>query len=300
MPFILKKYPAKIGEKIQIHLVKNLHMSTSIAQKSIAKGRIFDENNEPYSYGKIINSDTIFIAQFEGQTQGLKPMFETTKFAIFDKPSGLMVHPISKHTKYSLLDEVRYHFGDDANLVHRIDMETSGLIMCAKDREIEARLKDMFQEKKYKKSYLAIAKGEIKESITIDKKITRENGVIGVRMKAGEEGKESTTIINPIKYNPKQNLTLIEAIPITGRQHQIRVHLYSIGHTIYGDPIYDVDDVSVDDYLNKILPHEKRVELSGSDRLWLHANYLEFEFEGEVYKINSKDNEIYEKFESEL
>lgn len=300
MPFILKKYPAQIGEKIQIHLVKNLHMSTSIAQKSIAKGRIFDENNEPYSYGKIINSDTIFIAQFEGQTQGLKPMFETSKFAIFDKPSGIMVHPISKHTKYSLLDEVRYHFGDDANLVHRIDMETSGLIMCAKDREIEARLKDMFQEKKYKKSYLAIAKGEIKESITIDKKITRENGAIGVRMKAGEEGKESTTIINPIKYNPKKDLTLIEAIPITGRQHQIRVHLYSIGHTIYGDPIYDVDDISVDDYLNKILPHEKRVELSGSDRLWLHANYLEFEFEGEVYKINSKDNEIYEKFESEL
>lgn len=300
MPFVLKKYPAKIGEKIQIHLVKNLHIPTSIAQKSLAKGRIFDEDNNPYNYGKIINSDTIYIAQFEGHTQGLKPMLETAKFAIFDKPSGLMVHPISKHTKYSLLDEVRYHFGDDANLVHRIDMETSGLIMCAKDRKIESQLKDMFQEKKYKKSYLAIAKGKIENSITIEKKIERENGAIGVRMKAGNKGKESKTIINPLKYNQKKDLTLVEAIPVTGRQHQIRVHLYSIGHTIYGDPIYDVDDISVDAYLNKTLPHEKRVELSGSDRLWLHANYLEFEFDNEVYKIESKNKEIFEKFESEL
>lgn len=300
MPFILKKYPAQIGEKIQIHLVKNLHIPTSIAQKSLSKGRVFDENNEAFSYGKIIKSDIIFIAQFEGHSRGLKPMYEEEHFAIFDKPSGLMVHPISKHTEYSLLDEVRFHFGENANLVHRIDMETSGLIMCAKDRKIEAKLKDMFQEKKYKKSYVAIVKGEIKEPITIEKEITRENGLIGVRMKAGDGGKESTTIINPLKYNPKKDLTLVEAIPITGRQHQIRVHLYSIGHTIYGDPIYDIDDISVDSYLNKTLAHEKRVELSGSDRLWLHANYLEFEFEGELYKINSKDNEIFEKFESEL
>ena len=300
MPFVLKKYPALIGEKIQIHLVKNLRIQTSTAQKSLSKGRVFDENNEAFHYGKIIKSDTIFIAQFEGHSRGLKPMFESSKFAIFDKPSGLMVHPISKHTEYSLLDEVRFHYGDNANLVHRIDMETSGLIMCAKNREIEAQLKNMFQEKKYKKSYLAIVKGELKESVTIEKEITRENGAIGVRMKAGDGGKESTTIINPIKYNPKKDLTLIEAIPITGRQHQIRVHLYSIGHTIYGDPIYDIDDVSVDSYLNKTLPHEKRVELSGSNRLWLHANYLEFEFEGELYKIESKDKDIFEKFESEL
>ena len=298
MPFVLKKYPAVIGEKIQIHMVKNLGIHTSIAQKSIARGRVFDENNIPFTYGKIIKSDTIFMAEFEGQTRGLNPMFQTNDFAIFDKPTKLMVHPISKNTSYSLLDEVRFHFGENANLVHRIDMETSGLIMCAKNKETETQLKTMFEEKKYKKSYLAIVRGEIKRSLTIDSSIERENGMIGVRMKAGETGKESKTIINPIEYNKNKDLTLIEAIPITGRQHQIRVHLYSIGHTIYGDPIYNVDDKIADSYLNKTLDHEKRVEVTGSNRLWLHANYLEFTYKDELYKLNSQNKDIYKEFNS--
>ncbi|WP_428026029.1 RluA family pseudouridine synthase [Arcobacter sp.] len=300
MPFILKEYPAHSGEKIQVHLVKNLKMKTSIAQKSIGKGRVFDEKLKPLKYGDILESDIIYIAQFEGHTRGLKPLFQSKFFAIFDKPSGIVVHPISKNTEYCLLDEVRYYFGPDANLVHRIDAETSGLIMCAKDREIESKLKLMFEEKKYKKSYLAIVRGEIKESISIDTSLQKEGKNIGVRMEAGVEGKKSKTIINPIKYDKKNDLTLVEAIPVTGRQHQIRVHLYSIGHTILGDPIYGVDDDFANDYLDKVLDEKRREEVSGSHRLWLHANYLEFSYEGVLYKIYSKNKEIYEKFLSEL
>ena len=299
MPFILKKYPALVGEKIQIFMMKNLKLSASTTQKSISKGRVFDKDLKAFSYGKIINSDIIFIAQFEGHTRGLKPLITTNDFAIFDKPSHLMVHPISKHTEYSLLDEVRFHFGENANLVHRIDAETSGLIMCAKNKTSEIVLKMMFQDKKYTKSYLAIVEGEIKESITIDTPIDRENGNIGVRMKTGE-GKESVTIINPIKYNPKKDLTLIEAIPITGRQHQIRVHLYSVGHRILGDPIYGIDDETVDNYLNKLLPKDERKVATGCSRLWLHANYLEFPYEKTIYKIYSKNRELFEKFKSEI
>ena len=296
MPFILKEYPAVVGEKIQLHLVKNLKQKTSTAQKNISRGRVFDKNLTTLNYGDRITTDLLYIAQFEGHSRGLKPLFQSKYFAIFDKPSGLVVHPISKNTEYCLLDEVRYYFGSDANLVHRIDAETSGLIMCSKDRIIESKLKLMFAEKKYQKSYLAIAKGEVKESVTIDSSIQREGKNIGVRMATGAEGKESKTIINPIKYDKKNNLTLVEAIPITGRQHQIRVHLHSIGHTILGDPIYGVDDEFANDYLDKVLDSKKREEVSGSNRLWLHANYLEFSYEGALYKIYSKNREIYEKF----
>jgi 23S rRNA pseudouridine1911/1915/1917 synthase len=298
LPFVLKEYPALSGEKIQVHLVKNLKIKTSTAQKSISKGRVFDEEFNTLKYGDVIDSDLIYIAQFEGHTRGLKPLFQSKYFAIFEKPSGLVVHPISKSTEYCLLDEVRYYFGDDANLVHRIDAETSGLIMCAKDREIESKLKLMFEEKKYKKSYLAIVRGELKESISIDTSIQKEGKAIGVRMAAGVEGKKSKTIINPIQYNKDKDLTLVEAIPVTGRQHQIRVHLHSIGHTILGDPIYGVEDDFADAYLDRLLDDKKREEVSGSHRLWLHANYLEFSYEGGLYKICSKNRDIYEQFMS--
>jgi len=296
LPFILKEYPALSGEKIQVHLVKNLKIKTSTAQKSISKGRVFDERFNTLKYGDIIDSDLIYMAQFEGHTRGLKPLFQSKFFAIFEKPSGIVVHPISKNTEYCLLDEVRYHFGPDANLVHRIDAETSGLIMCAKDRDIESKLKLMFEEKKYKKSYLAIIKGELKESVTIDTSIQKEGKNIGVRMEAGLEGKKSKTIVNPLQYNEKKDLTLVEAIPVTGRQHQIRVHLYSIGHAILGDPIYGVEDEFADAYLDRVLDEEKRKEVSGCHRLWLHANYLEFNYEGVLYKIYSKNKDLYNKF----
>ena len=296
MPFTLKKHKAIIGKKIQIFLIHELGLDPKIGQRLTSKGRIFDENMNTINTGETIPTEYIYIAVFEGISRGLKPLIEFSDFAIFDKPSNLMVHPISKNTPYSLLDEIRFHFGEDANLIHRIDAETSGLIIVGKNKKSEIALKDMFQEKKYHKSYLAIARGEIKEEIRIDKGLDREGLVIGVRMKVCDDGKESVTIIKPIKYNKEKDLTLIEALPLTGRQHQIRVHLHSIGHTILGDPIYGVDDVNAENYLNKTLSEEDRFEVTKSHRLWLHANYLEFTFKDVSYKIFSKNKDLYNEF----
>ena len=296
MPFTLKKHEAIVGKKIQIFLVHYLNMEPKLAQRLVSKGRIFDENMNTINTGETIPTEHIYIAVFEGATRGLKPLIEFNDFALFDKPTNLMVHPISKNTPYSLLDEIRYHFGEDANLIHRIDAETSGLIIVGKNKQSEIALKDMFQEKKYHKSYLAIARGEIKEEIKIDKGLDREGLAIGVRMKVCDDGKESVTIIKPIKYNKEKDLTLIEALPLTGRQHQIRVHLHSIGHTILGDPIYGVDDVNAENYLNKTLSEEDRFVVTKSNRLWLHANYLEFTYKDVTYKIFSKNKDLYNEF----
>lgn len=297
MPFTLKKIKAIKDKKLSLFMLQDLKINHKQAQKYATKGRIFDEDMNTLQQGQLIPSEFIYMAVFEGISRGLKPLIEFEEFAIFDKPSHLMVHPISKHTQYSLLDEIRYHFGENANLIHRIDAETSGLVIVGKNKKSEIALKDMFLEKKYHKSYLALVEGKIQEEITIDSKIKKEGKIIGVRMEAGEEGKESCTIIKPIKYNEKENITLIEALPITGRQHQIRVHLYSIGHRIIGDPIYGIDDETAENYLNKSLSKEERFEKTGSHRLWLHANYLEFNFKGVNYKIKSKNKEIYQEFE---
>lgn len=295
MAFTLKKYKAIKEKRIQSFLVHNLELEGKIAQRLVSKRRVFDENMNSINTGETIPTEYIFIALFEGQTRGLKPLLEFQDFAIFDKPTHLMVHPISKNTEYSLLDEIRYHFGENANLIHRIDAETSGLVIVGKNKKSEIELKDMFQDKKYHKSYLAIVNGEIKNEIRIDKALDREGLLIGVRMKVCNEhegGKESITIIKPIFYNKNKNLTLVEAIPLTGRQHQIRVHLHSIGHTILGDPIYGVDDVNAENYLNKTLSKEDRFKVTGSNRLWLHANHLEFPYKGITYKLYSKNQDI--------
>ena len=288
MPFVLKKYKAVVGKKIQLFLLNEVGLSMSVSQKLLSRGRVFDEDGKRFQNGQTLKEGFISVAVFEGHTRGLKPIFNTSDFAIFDKPSGVMVHPTSKDTEYSLLDEIRYHFGDTANLAHRIDQETSGLVLVTKNKVADIFLKTMFEEKKYKKSYKAYVKGHIKESLKIDSGIKKDGGKIGVKMKVSNEGKESLTFINPISYDEKNNITLVEAIPHTGRQHQLRVHLNSIGHAIVGDPIYGVNEEIADSYLCKTLNNEDRMKHIGYNRLMLQANYLEFEYYDIVYKVHSK------------
>ncbi|WP_072679414.1 RluA family pseudouridine synthase [Arcobacter sp. LA11] len=300
MPFILKRFNAPKGEKIQLFLLKTLGYKPAIAHRLISRGRIFDSKHNSYLISQSIKEDSVYIALFEGHTRGLKPLHIFKDFAIFDKPSNLVIHPNSKKTEYSLLDEIRYHFGEKANQAHRIDAETSGLVLVGRHEKATNELAGMFETKDYKKSYLAIVEGKIEKDITIDKNLKKEGKNIGVRMATCEnnEGKHSITHVKPISYNEEKDITLLELIPITGRQHQIRVHLNSIGHRILGDPIYGVDDMNAEAYLNKTLNNEDRIKATNSHRLWLHANYLEFEFQKVVYKIFSKNPEIYKEFNS--
>ena len=289
MPFILKKFPAIQGKKIQQFLIDDAGLSISQSQKFIAKSRVFDANNKVLQNGEKIKTEFVQVAMFEGITRGLKPMFETNDFALFDKPSCVIVHPTSRNTEYSLLDEIRYHFGEKANLAHRIDQETSGLVLVTKNKYSDMILKEKFENKEYHKSYLAVVQGKLEKTYKIDIGIKKAvDCKIGVKMCASEDGKDSYTEIKPIKYDVTTNQTLVEAIPETGRQHQIRVHLHHIGHTIIGDPIYGVDEDIADRYLLKQLPMDERLKTIGHERLMLHANYLEFLYEKQFYKIYSK------------
>jgi len=300
LPFILKKYKAVKGKKIQLLLLQELGLTASFSQRMMSRHRVFDEHQVSYKNSQAVRGDYIYIAEFEGHTRGLQPLLTFKEFALFDKPSHLMIHPNSKNTKYSLLDEIRFHFGEKANQAHRIDAETSGLLLLGLHERAVKTLADMFEKKAYKKSYLALVEGELKGEVKIDKAITKEGKKIGVRMKVceEEEGKSSLTYIKPIKYSKEKNITLVEAIPHTGRQHQIRVHLYSIGYRIVGDPIYGVNDDIVEEYLSKSLDKDLRIKETGASRLWLHANYLEFTYKKVLYKIFSKNKGIYTKFES--
>ena len=288
LPYIKKEFQTIKGKKIE-EFLETLNIDLKLCLALLEKGKISDENNNRLQKNQIIKSNFIYIVIFEPLTKGLKPIFDSFHFAIFDKPSGIMVHPSSHQLNvYTLLDEIKYHFGEKGSLVHRIDAETSGLVLVAKNAFSDMVLKNMFEEKLYTKKYKALVVGQIKEELIINSPITNDTGLIKLKMKTDINGKESTTIIKPIFYDEKKNQTLVEAIPLTGRQHQIRVHLDSIGHNIVGDHLYGVDEKFADDFLKNKISEEKRIEKIKAKRLMLQADYLEFEFLDMIYKFSSK------------
>ena len=292
MPYIKKEFKTIKGEKIE-EFLKTLNIDLKLCLSLLEKGKITDENNKRLQKNQIIKSDFIYIVIFEPFTKGLKPIFDSFHFAIFDKPSGIMVHPSTHQLNiYTLLDEIKYHFGEKGSLVHRIDAETSGLVLVAKNAFSDMVLKSMFEEKLYTKKYKALVIGEIKEELIIDTPITNDTGLIKLKMKTDVSGKESTTIIKPIFYDKEKNQTLVEAIPLTGRQHQIRVHLDSIGHSIVGDPLYGVKEEFANQFLKNQISKEKRVEITKASRLMLQADYLEFKFLDVIYKFSTKQTFI--------
>ncbi|MFA9374890.1 MAG: RluA family pseudouridine synthase [Poseidonibacter sp.] len=288
MPYVLKEFKTIKGKKIEHFLEEDVKINKTLALKLLAKGKITDQINKRLQKSQTLKDGFIKITLFEAITKNLKPLFQTEHFAIFDKPSGLMVHPTLLSKDYTLLDEIRYQFGENASLVHRIDKETSGLIMVSKNKYSEMILKNMFEEKQYIKKYIAIVRNEIKKEIEISTPITNDTGLIKLKMKVDVNGKDSQTLVKPLFYDKEKNQTLVEVIPLTGRQHQIRVHLDSINHSIIGDPIYGVDEKIADLILKKEINEKDRIKLTGNKRLLLQANYLEFEYLNVVYKFCSK------------
>jgi 23S rRNA pseudouridine1911/1915/1917 synthase len=288
LPYVLKKYDIIKDKIVEDFLVEVVKLSEKLVYKLLKNARITDHKNKPLQKGKVLKSGYLQVLIFEPITKGLKPLFQTEHFALFDKPSGLLVHPTIRSREYTLLDEIRYQFTEEANLVHRIDAETSGLILVSKNGYAGYLLKEMFVKKAFVKKYKAIVEKELKKEILIDTKIAPSNGLINLKMQTAEQGKVSSTRIRPIAYNKAKNQTLVEAIPYTGRQHQIRVHLDSISHRIVGDPIYGLDESFVDDFLNNKIEKSKRTKITGASRLMLHAYYLKFTFLKTTYIFCSK------------
>lgn len=290
MPFIIKKFHLEEKQKAFLFLIREIGCSQSEAQRFIARGRLFSNGDLVFKDKEEISGDIEFIT-FEPITKGLKPTFETEEFVLFDKPSGMLIHPQNRHTPYSLIDEVKYQYGMDANITHRIDMETSGLVLCAKNKESERDIKMMFQERDMQKRYLALVYGRFESELTCKEplKVNKDatSGVLRSIVKVDANGKSSETVFKPLEYFEELNMTLVECYPHTGRQHQIRVHLFHVKHPIVGDPLYGVDEEVTTRYLNRELSQDERLKFTGASRLLLHADELSFIYKGKEYKTKS-------------
>lgn len=289
MPFVIKKLFAKEKQKAFLFLINELGYTQKEAQRFISKGRVLIDGEKMLKTAGEVEGEFEFI-YFEPITKGLKPTRVEEEFVVFDKPSGVLIHPQTKRTPYSLIDELKYQFGRDANIAHRIDQETSGLVLCARNKVSERDIKMMFQERDMKKRYLAMVHGEFKESMIVEAPLLRsqdESAIVRMVVKVDERGKASKTEFRAINYFPQLNMTLIECSPYTGRQHQIRVHLFHVKHPIVGDPIYGQSEEMITRFLEKDLSAEERIANSGAKRLLLHAVSLEFTLYGREYAIES-------------
>lgn len=289
MPFQSTTFLIQKEQKAFLWLMREFGYSQKEAQKILDKGWV-TQNHQAIKKAQSIIGEVKFL-RFVPQRLFLKKLFLHPYFVIYDKPANLLTHPKSTQGDLSVCDELKAEFGASANPAHRLDALTSGILLCSINKSKEASLKAMFERGEIKKSYQALVRGRIQQKMLIDAPILSPKKDekyfdLQIRSKISSQGKKAQTYIKPIWC--KDEMSLVEAIPLTGRTHQIRLHLCHIGHSILGDPLYGCEDEKSREFLDFSLNTQKRKEYFGMERLALHASRLEFEFEGERVVVESK------------
>lgn len=438
------------GRKIY-EILLSLGYDMKSAQRICDKHRVTDAEDQNLHKNSVARGE-IFLIDYKCEPRGLKPIFECDAFTAFDKPSGILSHPSGRNSPYNMYDEIWSLYGQDACVAHRLDLETSGILIVAKDKDAARELKECFEQRRVMKSYLALVRGDLREGLqgaacngeiedcyalgfdeicgskfagdavslpssvsdlrdmralkgagdkfgfnilsngasrglwhstlsggsqakfnsgaptgdvgsgsefdalscgvsdklksaiamsstdnghkpcalpaaksllatstgyvnlkkfeptkyakfseklkflkdfegfVIDAPIapSDEFADLKIRMKISRDGKEAITLIRPLRYFSDMDASLIECYPLTGRQHQIRLHLFAAGAPILGEPLYGLSREQAERILDKKMDETERIRTTGAPRLLLHANAICFELSGERYEIKSK------------
>ncbi len=218
-----------------------------------------------------------------------KVLFEDDLLFVIEKPANLPVHPAGRYFFNTLLTHLRTHghrdplpADRDYYLPHRLDKETSGVMAIAKSKEACASLVQQFAERSTQKKYLAIVRGTPPETFTIDLAMRRAtNAVVELKMATAPESDGGQSAHTDFKRLATfGEFSLVECLPKTGRQHQIRVHLEAAGHPIVGDKLYGMpDEDAARFYERKFVSPEALARLL-LPRHALHAFELTFEHPG--------------------
>lgn len=237
--------------RIDIYLTKNTSFSRTKIQKLIKDGNILVNNCSVSSNYKVKEKDIIEI--LDGgeeiidtipEKMDLDIVYEDDYLLIINKKSGVVVHPAVGNYNHTLVNGLLYHFQNLSNkntirpgIVHRLDKDTSGVMVVAKDDKTHELLSDMIKHKKIERKYVALVWGIIKhEKGTINAPIGRDFSNRQKYTVTDVNSKEAITHFRVIKRF--KNATLVECLLETGRTHQIRVHFTYIGHPIVNDPLY--------------------------------------------------------------
>ena len=290
--FYLEAGEENAGERIDAFLASKLHdVTRSWLQKLIEAGNVSVEGREKLAKNyKLRAGDRLTVELPEPETLDVLPenipldiVYEDKYLLVVNKPSGMVVHPaVGNHTG-TLVNAVMFHCGDQLSsingvvrpgIVHRIDKDTSGLLVIAKTDAAHRGLAEQFAVHSIKRAYRAVVYNNIKEDDgRVDAPIGRNpRDRLKMAVVSADKGRRAVTNYHVIERSGK--FTYVECRLETGRTHQIRVHMAYIGHPLLGDPLYG-----------------PRKGMSGLTGQVLHAKELGF-----VHPITGE----YMEFDSEL
>lgn len=271
------------NKKIREYLKEELQLSTRLIRGAAMDKRLLVNNKVVKLNYKVQTGDLVEIILSKEESQNIEPekmdldiVYEDEDLIVINKPPYTVVHPTKSHGSGTLANGVLYYFKETnqnciVRLVSRLDMNTSGLIIIGKNQYAHMALSRDMQREDFKKIYLAITHGNLKDDKgTIDLPIYRSDED-PVRRVIDERGQRSITHFEVMERYEKGQLVKLSLD--TGRTHQIRVHLNHFGCPIYGDTLYGFEEDE------KIIP-----------RQGLHAYGLEFPHPktGEIIKLTSK------------
>ena len=281
MPLALRVPPECDGWRLDHFLKQRIRRLSRTKIRTIIESQVWLSNGrQPRPAMAVRTGDTIHIdrpAPIEPEVPREFPILACDPyFMAIDKPAGLPMHTTAKFWKNTLVAILRERYPEEGlQICHRIDRETSGVLLIARTREAASFLKRAFASRAVKKTYLALVHGIP----------TPSSGVIDAPMRLIESrshlmmGVEDDGLPAVTRYCVRETFArhaLVEAAPETGRQHQIRVHLAHIGHPIVGDKLYGASEQAFMDYCDSGMTPELLDLFDGLPRHALHAARLIF------------------------
>lgn len=240
------------GGRLDVFVSAAEGITRSYAQKLIESGAVTVNGKAAEKKYKVCEGDTVETeippaAPYEVKAEEipLDVVYEDSDIIVINKPKGMVVHPAAGNYDGTLVNALMAHCGDSLSgiggtarpgIVHRIDKNTSGLLIVAKNDEAHLALSEQIKEHAVSRIYYAVALGNIPEPITVDKPIGRHPTDRKKMAVTEKNSKRAVTHIYPLEHF--SGATLVRCELETGRTHQIRVHLASIGHPILGDDVY--------------------------------------------------------------
>lgn len=286
------------GQRLDKYLAEEMtDLSRSRIKELVQAGEVLVNGKKSKVSYKVQKGDLIQVTvlpleplALEAENIPLDIVYEDEDVIVVNKPQGMVVHPAAGHPSHTLVNALLYHTRDLADspegfrpgIVHRIDKDTSGLLMVAKNAAARESLEKQLAAKSNKRQYLAIVHGNFaEEEGTIDAPIGR-NPKDRKQMAVVEKGKSAVTHFKVLEQY--QGYSLVECQLETGRTHQIRVHMAYIGHPLAGDPLYGP---------RKTLPGHGQ---------FLHAKTLGFEqpSTGEWLEFSVQPPEIFQQTVADL
>lgn len=238
-------------ERIDKYLAEELDISRSTVKKMIDEGFVLVNGKEVKASLILSEADELFVkdgfikeASFEAEDIPINIVYEDDDLLVINKKSGMVVHPGNGNTSGTLVNALMHYTKNLSKkeafrpgIVHRIDKDTSGLMLVAKNDKAHDILAEGFKNKTIKREYIALVCGVIGEdSGVIDAPIGRDAKDRKKMCVTSENSKKAVTHFKVLKRY--EHYTLLRLILDTGRTHQIRVHMKYIGHPVYNDPVY--------------------------------------------------------------